>query len=837
MSSDWFRRWKETFGEEPLVFDGGLGTELVRGGALRAGDVPERLVLDCPSAIEEVHRSYVEAGAGVVTTATFGANPLKLAMSGLEARMEEINEKAARLAVEAAGRGAREHGRRVLVAGSVGPCGSLVECGAGGIEWRRAYESFLRQAQVLAPLVDLFVLETFSCILELRLACRAVMEAASGESPLVAMVAPTSPDGVLLTGGTVEEALYGVLDLGVWAFGVNCGMVPSESWLEMVERLASVSPLPLVLEPNGVSYEDGRRVESAPAEFSSVMEEALAACGGSVGGVGGCCGTEPAHIVSLRRMVGNTSPRVGGDGISRSPSFFLCSRGGVVALAGAPSFMPGAGPFMVVGERLNPTGRRKLAASILEGDTALVKREAVSQVEAGAAVLDVNAGIPGGDEASLLASMVRAVQLVADVPLSLDSVDAGVMEGVLPLVHGKPLVNSVTPENIRDEGYLDFLASWGAAVLLLPLGDGVEESAARRLELLEGMIRRCARAGIPRRNMVVDALCFSAGASPRAAAATLETVEKAGRLLGLPVMLGLSNVSFGMPARKVLNAAFLAAAVSRGLSGAILNPLDSGLMRTLNASLLLFEESGCWRESLSERLASSKGGLEGGKREGGAPAASARDVEASAEALSEAVRRADRGAALRLAAELVSNGRSAVDVMQSSIVPAIREVGERFGRGELYLHTLVACAEVVEACWEHLRPFMEEDSACGDAPVVVIATVAGDIHDIGKNIVALMLRNEGFRVVDLGKDVPTELIVEKAREEGADIVALSALMTTTASVMASAVETLHRRLPGVKVMVGGAVVTRRFAERIGADGYGADAAEAVKEARRLAGGG
>jgi 5-methyltetrahydrofolate--homocysteine methyltransferase len=785
----------------PVIFDGAMGTMLQEGG-LRAGEAPEAMSLRDPEAVAAVHRAYAEAGAMVVTSNTFGGNRVKLSAFGLAERMEEVNAAAVRLA-------RRVVGNKALVAGDIGPTGRFLSP-VGDLAFSEAFEVFSLQAAALAEAgADLLVMETFSDIRELR----AAVIAARSVCPLPIVASMTfEPTGCTLMGATPEAVAVTLEAAGAEAVGANCGLGP-EGIVAILKRMAAATSLPLLYQPNAgmPRLEGGRTV--FPAAPGEVAAPAAALLRLGVAVLGGCCGTRPAHISALRRAAAGA--RVETRALPDRRALRLSGRVSVVTLGGDA-------PLRIIGERLNPTGRKALAASLRAGDFSPYREQARSQAAAGAVLLDVNVGVSGIDEISAMERAVEAVQEGAPVPLVIDSPRPEVLEAGLRSAEGKVLLNSVTGDADSLSRVLPLARRYGAAVLGLTLDSrGIPARAEDRLAVAERILAAARRAGLPSADLVIDCLTLSAGAEQEKTAETLRAVRLVREKLGLAVSLGVSNVSFGLPAREGVNAAFLAMAAAHGLSAAIVNPHSAAAMEAAAASRVILNQDAGSRAWISSHAVASTA----------EPAASTVDPGA---ALRQAVIDGDDTRAGELAARLLDSGTAPIDVGEGILIPAMTEVGERFGRNEYFLPQVVASARAMKAAFAPVRERLKGLDLPSKGRIL-LATVEGDIHDIGKNMVITLLENHGFAVTDLGKNVPAPALVEAAGKLAPDAIGLSALMTTTMGRMAEAVAALRAAGVAAPVAVGGAAVSESFAREIGAAGYAPDAASAVVLFARLVG--
>ncbi len=795
-----------------LVLDGAMGTQLQEKG-LQPGELPELWNLRRPRDISAVHDAYLAAGADVVYTNTFGANRAKY--HG-DAPLADIVHSGVALAREAAD---RAEGRR-FVALDVGPTGRLLKP-AGDFEFDAAYDAFAEQVALGAAAgADLVAIETMGDLHELKAAVLAAKENCS--LPVIATVAP-GEDGKLLTGAGPECVAALLAGLKVDALGFNCGLGP-DRMLPWFVRLAAAG-LPLAVKPNAGMPRavDGRTVFSVgPREFAADIAGLVAA--GAVL-AGGCCGTTPAHIAAVRRAIDDMPPEAAPRRSRPAPRCVVTSGSRAVEI-----------PFddsVIIGERINPTGKKKLKAALVAGDVAYVLREAVAQADAGAHVLDVNVGVPGLDEPAVLDSVVQAVQGVTGLPLQIDSSDPAALELAMRHYNGKPLVNSVNGKEESMAAVLPIVAKYGGAVVALTLDeDGIPPTAEGRLAIARRIISRGAEYGLRPEDFVVDVLCLAVSAEPESANVILESMRLVRSRLGCRTCLGVSNISFGLPARPLVNAAFYTMALANGLSAGIINPLAPDMIAAYRAyRALTGRDSACatWTGAyaLWQNAAASGAAQQ--------PRAAAAQGAAPAEAdslVSSAIRHGLKADAESASREALSSGRAPIDVVNGEIVPALEAVGSGFEAGTVFLPQLLMAAEAAGAAFNVIRAAMPANEAAARGPIV-LATVKGDIHDIGKNICRALLENYGFKVVDLGRDVAPETILKAARREGAKLVGLSALMTTTVGAMAETIRLVHAELPGCPVTVGGAVLTADYAAKIGADYYSKDAMGLVRLAERV----
>jgi len=792
-----------------FLLDGAMGTQLQDRG-LKPGETPELWNLSRADDVRAVHEAYFAAGANAVYANTFGANPAKYHGDAL---LEDVIAAGVRIAREAA------KGAGGLVALDVGPTGRLLKP-SGDFEFDAAYDAFAAQIRVGAAAgADFVAIETMGDTYELKAAVLAAKE--NSQLPVLATVA-LGEDGKLLTGANVECVAALLEGLRVDAIGFNCGFGPDMT-LQYARHLAAATSLPIAVKPNAglPKVVDGRTVFTVgPEEFAKDVA-ALVDAGASI--VGGCCGTTPDHIAALKGLAMRTPP-------ARTPP---ADR--TVVTSGSRAVEIPADDTIIIGERINPTGKKKLRAALSEGDVAYVLREAVSQADAGAHILDVNTGVPGLDEPAVLDSTVQAVQSVTDLPLQIDTSDPKALERALRHYNGKALVNSVNGKEESLSAVLPLVAKYGGAVVALTLDEsGIPPTADGRLAIARKIVARGAEYGLKPSDFVVDVLCLAVSADAGSANTILEALWRARTELGCRTCLGVSNISFGLPARPLLNAAFYTMALSRGLSAGIVNPLAADMMTAYKAfRALTARDSACgeWIASYTDWSPAAPSAT-GGQR---TTAASAGTNASSESTLASAIRHGLKSDAAAMAKSSLAGGKAPLDLIDGEIVPALETVGRGFESGRVFLPQLLMAAEAAGAAFEVVRTALPQQEAGSVKGPVVMATVKGDIHDIGKNICRALLENYGFKVIDLGRDVPPEKVVETARRENARLVGLSALMTTTVGAMEETVRLVHKELPCCKVTVGGAVLTEDYAARIGADNYSKDAMGLVRYAEGLFG--
>lgn len=818
--------------EGPILLDGATGTNLMEAG-MPIGICPELWVLEHPDVLTSLQKGYVEAGSRIVYAPTFTGNRIKLAEYGISDRLEEINRALVALSRQAVG-------GRALVAGDMTMTGQQLYP-IGELKFEELVDVYKEQARVLADAgIDLFAVETMMSLQECRAAVFAIREVC--ELPI--MVTLTyNQDGRTLFGTPPETAVVVLQSLGVDAVGINCSTGPMEM-IDPVRRMAEYATVPIIAKPNAGMPEltacdpdegvDGERpvpkmktvYRMTPEEFADAGAR-LVEAGASI--VGGCCGTTGAHIRAL-------ADAVLGMGVSAP----LAAHRRVLASERKNVEILLDGSFLVVGERINPTGKKKLQEELRAGRLDLVSGMAREQVENGAAILDVNMGMNGIDERAMMEQAIYELASTVDCPLCIDTSRPDVMEAALRVYPGRALVNSVSLEEEKIQKMLPLVKKYGAMFVLLPLSDaGLPENAAEKQQIIETVYEHAVALGISHEDIVVDGLVATIGANPNAARECCDTIAYCKEVRKLPTICGLSNISFGLPERGFVNAAFLTMAIGRGLTMAIANPSQELLMNAAFASDMLLNrlDSDIRYIERMNRLDEIRSRQK--------PAAPARAKETQAEKPKEkksaeeenpiyaAVLKGSKGIILDEVKKALDAGEKPEEIINGYLIAAINEVGVLFERKKYFLPQLIGSANTMKLAIDYLEPLLEHRGSGADMPKLVIATVEGDIHDIGKNLVALMLKNHGYQVIDLGKDVPCERIVDTAIQEHAAIIGLSALMTTTMMRMQDVVALCKEKGCTSKVIIGGACITQSFADEIGADGYSKDAAECVKLVERL----
>ena len=809
-------------GKNFLVFDGAMGTQLQARG-LAAGELPELLCLTNPGEIAEVHAAYVAAGADVVTTNTFGANRDKL---GDAATVEQIFNAAVSCA--------RASGAR-YVAADIGPTGQLLEP-MGTLPFGEAYALFAEQARAAtAAGADLFIIETMADLAEAKAALLAVQE----NSDLPAFVTMTfAEDGRTFLGTTPEVAAVTLSSMGADAVGINCSLGPDDL-VPLVERMLPWAKCPVMVQANaGLPRVEGDRTvfDVHPSEYCEAVARMLDA---GVNIVGGCCGTSPEYTAGERALLAGREPA------PREVRDWFCVAGPqqVTSLR--------MGQVGVIGERINPTGKRKMKEALRRGNHDYVMGEAIGQTEAGAQILDVNAGLPEIDERATMVELVAELQGVTTLPLQIDSADPAVIEAAVRAYPGKALINSTNGKDEILEAVLPIAKHYGCAIVGLTLDEaGIPPTAAGRIAVAKKIVAATDAIGIPRQDVVIDCLCMAASTDQSAPRAILDAIAGVKRELpGVRTVLGLSNISFGLPFRPLVNATFLSAAFGAGLDMAIMNPLVGRMMDVVDSWRVLSGEDESAQYYVahyadrSDKLPAGVGPAAAAAADGkkAAPAGAGTAAATGAQTPEEEARALVLAGRKGPMPEVVGRVLADHDVLYAInevLIPALDEVGERFEKGKFFLPQLMASAEAAKAGFEAIKEAnagAEGSDAVSSKGKIVICTVHGDIHDIGKNIVRMLLENYGYDVVDLGRDVPPQTVVDAVVADHVRLVGLSALMTTTVPAMAETIELLRKDAPWAKVIVGGAVLNPEYAQMVGADFYAKDATETARIAGEVLG--
>ena len=765
-----------------IYFDGATGSVLI-GRGLPSGTAPEEWNISNPDEIVRLHREYLDSGADIIKTNTFGINPLKYA------DFDERIKGAVRLANVAL-----EGNDDKYIALDIGPLGKLISP-LGTLAFEDAVSAFRETARAGADGVDLILLETFTDIYELKAAIIGVREAC--DLPIFATCA-FDARARLMTGADVPAIAALLEGLGVDAIGINCSFGPDKA-LDIVKTLAERTALPLIANPNaGIpTLSDGKVVYNVtPCDFSDKMS----AIAEHAAILGGCCGTSPEYIKALRSKTENIA----------LPKSTVCDKTTVSSYTHAYDF---GDTLAVIGERINPTGKPKLKEALRSRNYDYVLKEAVSEEE-GSNLLDVNAGLPGIDEKEVLTELVREVQSVTDLPLSIDTTNIDALESAVRIYNGKPLINSVNGKPESMAAVFPIAKKYGAVIVALTLDErGIPDTAEERVEIAERIISEAEKYGVDKKNIIVDPLTLSISADPAAARTTLRAVELLSER-GIKTVLGVSNVSFGLPCRDKINPIFLSAAMSRGLTAAIMNPNSEAMIDAISVHNALFGIDASCKEYIAKNSGES----------------TPRVTKNSDFTLSDAIKKGMKEASGECALSLLKT-KEPLDIINSDVIPALDEMGRRFESGAAYLPELLSAAEAAGVAFDVIKERIPKSEGSGEK--VVLATVKGDIHDIGKNILKVMLESYGFECIDLGRDVSPEDVLDATRKTGARLVGLSALMTTTVGAMADTVRLVHASCESTCVMVGGAVLTVDYAKKIGADFYGKDALSGVRIAEEL----
>ena len=794
-----------------ILLDGGMGTMLQAAG-LKLGARPEELNITDPALIESIHARYAAAGSRIINANTFGASAHKLA--GSEYTLEEIIAAG----IANCKRACAPYG--ALAALDVGPLGELLEPN-GTLAFEDAVAEYGRIVRAgVAAGADLVFLETFTDLYELKAALLAVKENSS--LPVLASMS-FEAGGRTFTGCTVESFAATARGLGADAVGINCSLGPKEIF-PMAKRLAEAVPgnFPVFVKPNaGLPRADGSGYDITPQLFALQMKPYREL---HLFAAGGCCGTTPEFIKLLNGTFAGCTP---GRPAHRMPSV-LCTPVDTVTVDG----------ITVVGERINPTGKKRFQQALREGDMNYVLEQAVSQAEAGAQILDVNVGAPGVDEPVLMEQVVKALQSVTSLPLQLDSSNVEALARGLRVYNGKPIVNSTNGEPEKLAAILPLCKKYGAAIVGLAIDEkGIQPKAADRVAIARRITEAALAAGIPREDIYIDCLTLTASAQQEDVLATVQALEACKKELGVRTVLGVSNISFGLPCRAYLNTTFLTMAMYAGLDLAIMNPSSEEMMAAVYAYNVLTnrdKQSTKYIERFADRVPASTALAQAAKA---APAASATEAELTGPyaALMKAVEKGLKGDAAAHTRALLAE-KQPLEVVDEALIPALDIVGAKYEKGTLFLPQLLQAASAAQSAFEEIKTAIaQKGEGSASKGRIVLATVKGDVHDIGKNIVRVILENYGFEVLDLGRDVPVETVVDTVREKDVHLVGLSALMTTTLKSMEETIAALHAAKLDCKIMVGGAVLTPEYAEKIGADWYAKDAKRSADIAKEFFG--
>ena len=784
------------------IFDGAMGTMLQNAG-MKTGDCPEYLNITNPKMVQDVHRAYFEAGSDIIETNTFGASRIKLAEYNLSDKVAEINTAAVQnVKIATAG--------KAKVAGSMGPTGGFIKP-LGELDFDEVYQNYYEQAKALATAgADYILIETCIEIQEMRAALLAAKDAC--DLPVICQLS-FSEDGRTVTGTDPQSAAIILSAMGADVIGANCSLGP-EQLVPIVKELAENCSCPISIQPNaGMPHlVDGKTVfPMTPEDFGKWAPE-LVKAGATF--IGGCCGTTPAHIKAIKEALkGVVEP------VRKEPSkdLALASRSKTV-------FIGKDLPTRLIGERINPTGRKKLAAEIKNGSFISVKREAIEQEQAGAQILDVNMGVAGIDQAEAMKKAVMEISQLVNIPLAIDTSDAKALEAGLKAYPGRALINSVSAEPDRLKYFIPLAKRYGAAILCLPLSEeGIPKTGKERLVVVQKIIDEAKKYGLKDNDFLLDALVMTIATDKDACNEVLNTLRLYRKYIGAPSTMGLSNISFGLPNRPLINSTFFAMCLAAGLDAPIMNPYDDSMQNALSAASALLGKDPSGRDYSISHSGQN------------IPVAKAKTVASTGDIIEDiknAIISGEKEAIADMVEKALNDGYKPNEITDKALSAAMNVVGKDFGAKKIFLPQVMLSAEAMREAFLKIKERIPADSM-SDKGKIVIATVKGDIHDLGKNIVAALLENNGYRVIDLGKDVDKEDIIKAAKENNADMIGLCSLMTTTITQIDEVIEELKNSDFKTKVMIGGAVVTSEYADKVGADAYASDGVEAVELAKKL----
>ena len=804
----------ERLGKELLYFDGGMGT-LLQSKGLQPGELPEVWNLEHAEEIIDIHKAYFEAGSDIVLSNTFGANAIKFHDS--KYGLKEIVTAGIQNAKKAAERGVHD-GRKTYVALDVGPTGKLLKP-MGDLSFEDAYDAF-KETMIYGEQAgaDLIHIETMSDSYEVKAAVLAAKENTS--LPVFATMI-FDEKGKLLTGGDVPAVVTMLEGLRVDALGINCGMGP-EQMLPILEDILKYASVPIIVKPNAglPKQRDGEvYYDVEPEQFAGYMAK-IVEMGAHV--IGGCCGTTPAHI---QKMV-ETTREMSVKPATKKDITMVSSYGHAVILGGKP---------MIIGERINPTGKKKFKQALKDHDMDYILKEGITQQDKGAHILDVNVGLPDIDEVAMMEKVVKELQSVTSLPLQIDTVDGKAMERAMRIYNGKPMINSVNGKQVSMDEVFPLVRKYGGVVVGLTIDEeGIPKDAEGRVRVAGKIINEAAKYGIDKKDIVIDVLTMTISSEKDGAKVTLEALKRVREEFGVRTVLGVSNISFGLPRRPIVNSYFYAMAMQNGLTAGIINPSSEDMMKAYRSynALMGFDEN------CTNYISTYAGTTETVTVQASQAAAAAGNAPKAAGVemtLKYAIERGLKEEAHHITRDLIGT-REPLDIIQEELIPALNVVGEGFEKGTVFLPQLLMSADAAKIAFAVIKDVLASSGQEEEKKEkIILATVKGDIHDIGKNIVKVLLENYGFDVIDLGKDVPPEAIVEKAVEENVTLVGLSALMTTTVVSMEETIKLLREKKPDCKVMVGGAVLNQDYADMIGADFYGKDAMQSVHYAQKFFG--
>ncbi len=798
--------------EKIVVLDGATGSNLQKKG-MPIGVCPEQWIIENQEIMKQLQKDYILAGTDILYAPTFGGNRLKLQEYGLADQIVEMNQKLA--GISKAARAEAGASRPIYIAGDLTMTGQQLYP-MGTLQFEELVDIYKEQVKILVEAgVDLFVVETMMSLQESRAAVFAIKETCD----LPVLVTLTfNEDGRTLFGTDPETAMIVLQSIGADGVGLNCSTGPDQMH-QMVEQMRAVANVPIIVKPNAglPVLENGKTVfHMGPEEFAVEMVKLLDK---GVSIVGGCCGTTPDHIQALTKAIAQKPvPK-----IERKKIRAVTTERNTVKIDIEE------GNFMVVGERINPTGKKALQAELREGKLDIISQFVEEQVELGADILDVNVGMNGIDEGEMMLKVLYHITMMSNIPLSIDTSNIDVMEAALRIYPGRALINSISLETEKYEKLIPIAKKYGAMFVLLPVSDeGLPKDLAEKKSIIQTVLKRAYSCGLTKEDVVVDGLVNTIGANKRASIETMETIRYCKNELGVATTCGLSNISFGLPERIFVNSTFLAFAIKEGLTMAIANPSQDLLMNIAAAcDLLLNREESDLR--YIDRVTKRKMVMTTQTAEANAPGGQQKKNHP----IFDSVVKGNQAGIVDLVKAALAEGVEANEILDHMLIPGINHVGALFDQGTYFLPQLISSAEAMKVAIEYLEPMLQSGKEDGESVTVVMATVEGDVHDIGKNLVVLMLKNYGYRVIDLGKDVPAEEIVAVAKKEQAKIIGLSALMTTTMMNMKTVVELAKKENLDCQIIIGGAVVTQSFADEIGADGYSKDAQEAVVLVQKL----
>lgn len=805
------QEFKEFINGNIAILDGATGSNLMKSG-MPAGVCPEKWILEHEDVLISLQEAFIEAGSDIIYAPTFTCNRIKLSEYGLSEQVWNMNQMLVNASKRAAANSEAKTGRKIYIAGDLTMTGRQLYP-IGTLLFEELVDVYKEQVRALFEAgVDLFIVETMMSLSE----CRAAVLAIKETCDLPVMVTLTFQEDMHTLYGTDPITAAVVMDaMGVDAVGVNCSAGP-EKMCSVIKSMRNYTNLPLIGKPNaGLPHlKDGQTIYDMEADTFAKEAQKLVDAGASI--IGGCCGATPEHIRALKEAVKEKLPPL----MNYTKKRFLTTERRTLEI-GLDD------PFLIIGERINPTGKKALQKELLEGKLDLVVSMAQEQEEHGASILDINMGMNGIDEKQRMQQVVYEMMKVSSLPLCIDSSYVEVIEHALRIYPGRALINSISLEREKMDKLIPIAKKYGAMFILLPLSEkGLPKDLAEKKEIIHAILERAYEHGLTKEDIIVDGLVATVGANKKAALEAMETIQYCKKELGLATVCGLSNISFGLPERAFVNTTFLAFAIREGLTMAIANPSQELLMNIAFASDLLLdkqEASNRYIDRVSKHPIVKEQKKEMTREEEEKPVIYTDVIKGNSRNIVEHVK------------ESLAEGKKPSEIVDKLLIPAINETGELFDRQIYFLPQLISSAEAMKKAIDYLEPLLNQDGDNKKLATVIMATVAGDIHDIGKNLVVLMLKNYGYEVIDLGKDVPAEEIIRAAKENNADVIGLSALMTTTMMEMKHVVELARKENLKSVIVVGGAVITQSFADEIGADGYSKDAKDAVLLVKRLLG--